>query len=165
MLADIFNCLSDDDVYSDAEIKGCLLILLSELLRNLTLVENNSGDSDIIKDIINYCYSNYDSDISLQSMSDELHISQFYISRLFNKKLKISFNDYINSIRIQNACKMLKNSEKTITEIATSVGYNSVRTFDRCFLKIKGTTPKNYCIKALKKDRQETTSPIENIYF
>jgi AraC-like DNA-binding protein len=46
---------------------------------------------------------------------------------------------------------MLKAGEQPITEIAYAVGYNSVRTFDRCFLMSKGTTPREYRLKALEK--------------
>lgn len=140
----IYDCNDRGDEYSDVEMRGSMLILMSEILRNVPLVESGAGDLNIVKDIITYCYENFDSDISLQSISDNLHVSKFYVSRIFSKRFNISFNDYINSIRIHNSCKMLKSGAMSITEIALAVGYNSVRSFDRCFMKLRGMTPKEY---------------------
>jgi AraC-like DNA-binding protein len=59
-------------------------------------------------------------------------------------KLQIGFNDYINSLRVSNACKYLVKSEKSITEISEIVGFNTLRTFNRAFVKQMGTTPSKY---------------------
>lgn len=130
--------------FSQSEIRGYLLVLFSELFRLIPLTENGSCETDIVKSIINFCYENYDSDISLQSISDELHISRYYISHLFSRKLHTGFNDYINSLRISRACEILKANDSPITEIAYAVGYNSIRTFNRCFLHIMNMSPKDY---------------------
>ncbi len=147
----IIDCKKSGDEYSETEVRGSMLILMSELCRNMKLVKNVSYDSNLVKDIINYCYENYADDISLQTIADELHISRYYISHLFGQRLHISFSDYINSLRVRSAAEMLKSGNKTITEIAYAVGYNSVRTFDRCFLKVRGITPKEYRAKAHSK--------------
>ncbi|MBE6655507.1 MAG: helix-turn-helix transcriptional regulator [Ruminococcaceae bacterium] len=117
----------------------------------MPLRENGSCETDVMKNIIHFCYENYDTDISLQTISDKLHISRYYISHLFNRKLHIGFNDYINSLRISRACEMLKLDDTPITEIAYSVGYNFIRTFNRCFQEIVGMTPKEYRRKKHKK--------------
>ncbi len=147
----IIDCKKSGDEYSETEVRGSMLILMSELCRNMKLIKNVSYDSDMVKDIINYCYENYANDISLQTIADELHISRYYISHLFGRRLHIGFNDYINSLRVRSAAELLKGGNKTVTEIAYMVGYNSVRTFDRCFLKIRGMTPKEYRSKAHSK--------------
>ena len=147
----MLECRRENGEYSETEARGCMLILLSELFKNMELVEKHSLSHDLAKDIISYCYENYTNDISLQSIADDLHISRCYISRVFTRRLHIGFNDYINSLRVRSACEMLKAGEQPITEIAYAVGYNSVRTFDRCFLMSKGTTPREYRLKALEK--------------
>ncbi len=145
------QCKKEQDEYSETEVRGCMLILLSELFRSIELQENESYDNDLVKDIINYCYDNYSGDISLQAIADELHISRCYISRIFSRRLHIGFNDYINSLRIRSACEMLKNTNLSVTEVAYAVGYNSVRTFDRVFLNERKMTPKEYRQKAFEK--------------
>lgn len=144
----IIECKESDAEYSETEVRGSMLVLLSEYFRSVRLVENVSCDNDLVKDIINYCYENYDSDISLQSISEALHISRYYISHLFSRRLHTGFNDYINSLRIRKACELLKSGDDPITEIACAVGYSSPRTFNRCFMNIRGMTPKEYRRKA-----------------
>ncbi len=153
-LENMVQCKRDQGEYSETEAKGCMLILMSELFRSIELQEKESCDNDLVKDIITYCYENYDGDISLQAIADELHISRCYISRIFSRRLHISFNDYINSLRIRSACEMLKNTNTSVTEVAHAVGYNSVRTFDRVFLNARGMTPKEYRQKAFEKKKQ-----------
>ncbi len=147
----MIQCKKEKGEYSETEARGCMLILMSELFRSIELQEKESCDNDLVKDIITYCYENYSGDISLQSIADELHISRCYISRIFSRRLHIGFNDYINSLRIRSACEMLKNTNISVTEVAYTVGYNSVRTFDRVFLSIRGMTPKEYRQKAFEK--------------
>lgn len=149
----LVQCSIERGEYSETEARGCMLILLSELFKNMELIEKGNYDHDLAKDIISYCYENYNTDISLQSIADALHISRCYISRIFSKRLHISFNDYINSLRIRKACEILKAGDMSVTEIAYAVGYNSVRTFDRCFMTVRGMTPKEYRIKALEKKK------------
>jgi putative transcriptional regulator yfiF len=154
----ILECVADGGEYSETEIRGSMLVLLSEMFRNAELVENASYDMGLAKDIINYCYDNYNTDISLNTVAHSLHVSRYYVSRLFSSRLNIGFNSYINSLRIRRACEMLKTNDRSVTEIAGAVGYNSVRTFDRCFAEIRGMSPKEYRKNVLaKKDKEKIT--------
>ena len=47
-------------------------------------------------------------------------------------------------MRVQAACDQLHTREKTITEIAYDTGFDTPRTFNRCFLAVKGMTPRQY---------------------
>ncbi len=150
-LSVLSSCNSTDDNFADSVVKGGVLILMGEYLRMVKLNKKSSHNTDTAKDIISFCYENYTGDISLSSVASALHISRYYVSHLFAERLNINFSDYINSLRIRKACELLKSSENSITEIAHAVGYNSVRTFDRCFVKIKGMTPREYRTKSLNK--------------
>ena len=61
-----------------------------------------------------------------------------------NQKLGMGFNDYVNSIRISNACRLLTESDMPIGEISETVGFNTVRTFNRAFVKHMGMSPREY---------------------
>lgn len=130
--------------FLETVVRGTLLVILSEFLNNANLQKIGTHNSDTSKDIINFCYENYTNDISLEKIASALHISRYYVSHLFAQKLRISFNDYINSLRVRKACELLKTDKMSITETALAVGYNSVRTFNRCFQKIRGITPREY---------------------
>lgn len=149
------ECDETRDKYSEILARGSLLIIMSEFLKNTSLEKISSHNTDLLKEILHYCYENYTSEISLESISNALHINKSHISRLFNKRLNVGFINYINSLRIRKACEMLKSNNFSITEIAFSVGYNSVRSFNRCFREIRGTSPKQYQIHAFEKKLQK----------
>lgn len=98
-----------------------------------------------IKNIINYCIENAcNTDISLGKVGKHFHLSKTYVSHLFSDKIGMTFVEFINSQRIEQACKLLKFSNMTITEIQYACGFNSQATFNRCFKHLLDTTPRTY---------------------
>lgn len=124
---------------------GHLLTLLAELLSNTTLIDAPT-DYDNVKKLLIYCSENYTEPLNLDIVSQQLHLSKYYISHMFSNKLHISFTDFINSLRIEHACTQLKKGVN-ITEIAFSSGFSSVRTFNRAFLQQMNMTPREYIKK------------------
>lgn len=151
----LHSCATKTEKYSETLARGALLILLSEIFRGTHLSKITGHNTDILKEILNYCYENYTNDISLQSISETLHIGRYYISRLFSQRLHVGFMEYINSLRIRKACELLKSGKHTITEIAFSVGYNSVRSFNRCFRMVRGTSPRKYQLDSFEQASRE----------
>ena len=62
----------------------------------------------------------------------------------FKTKTKKSFVEYLNEIRVSNACKLLLETEMGISEIAYACGYKTASNFNQLFKKLTGTTPKEY---------------------
>ncbi len=67
-----------------------------------------------------------------------------YVSNYFNKNASSTFYDYVNALRIEHACRLLKDSDDSVKVIADKSGYNSSQTFIRVFTKIKGVSPTEY---------------------
>lgn len=124
--------------------RGYLLALFGELFSEMSITPSKGGDATVLREIVNYCMQNYTSDLSLSVLESELHVSKYYISHLFSERMKVRFNDYINSFRVSAACRYLEQSDKSVTEISRLVGFNTLRTFNRAFLRQMGTTPSAY---------------------
>ncbi len=133
-----------DSELGQIEIRGYIISFLAALFRSIDFVKEKMEDMSVVKRILTYCTENYTEDLSLELLEKDLHINRFYISHLFSKKLKIRFNDYINSLRISCACKLLLESDMTMTEIIFASGFTTTRTFNRVFLKTMGQTPSQY---------------------
>lgn len=133
-----------DDSYVAAQRRGYLLALFSALLPRMKLSKLSLGDSNTLRSIVAYCAQNYAENLSLSLLQERLHLNKYYISHLFNDKLRIRFNDYINALRINEACRFLANTESSITEISELVGFNTLRTFNRAFMKHVGSSPSDY---------------------
>ena len=134
----------EEKKYRDQIYKGLLSVFFGELFSIISLKKTSLADLSTVKVLLGYCNDNYLGDISLESAANALHVSKYYISHLFNEKLKVSFNDYINSLRTADAVAMLESGVRSVTEIAQKCGFNTVRTFNRAFKNIYGVTPSEY---------------------
>ncbi|MBO5269451.1 MAG: AraC family transcriptional regulator [Clostridia bacterium] len=143
-----------ENAYGKAMRHGYLLAIFGELFREMSLSPPRDADATILKAVINYCMRNFTSDLSLSILENELHVSKYYISHLFSERLHIRFNDYVNSFRVSAACRYLQQSDKSVTEISRIVGFNTLRTFNRAFLRQVGETPSAY-----KKRIEQGVSP------
>ena len=158
LLSNTILALSDvyygEEPFREEILRGYLLVFFGRLLQRMSLHSIQSRDYNVLGLIMNYCLEHYQRDLSLSLLERELHLSKYYISHLMSTKLRIGFNDYVNSLRISHACKLLIQTDKTVTQIGEQVGFNSLRTLNRAFLKEKGMSPTEY----RKRKRQEKSS-------
>lgn len=130
--------------HKDNILKGYYLIFLGKIFPFFTLKPRKKSDTELLSALLQYCNRNYREEITLDSVAEALHVSKYHISHLFAEKIHIRFNDYIHMLRISDACRKLLSDEMSISKIAHSVGYNSIRSFNRSFIKRTGTTPTKY---------------------
>ena len=102
---------------------------------------SKTGKIDQVKEYID---SKYYEDMDLNGLSFMFHISQNYLSASFKKEIGMPITDYINTVRIKYAKQFLKNTDKSVKDIAEKVGYKNIRTFNRVFQKYEGITPTVY---------------------
>ena len=130
--------------YREAITKGYLLAFFGELLSRMSFKQTNQNDSMTLRSIVSFCAQNYSRELTLSTLEEELHLSKYYISHLFGSKIGTGFNDYVNALRVSEACRYLRRSNKSITEISTLVGFGTLRTFNRAFFKQVGMSPSEY---------------------
>lgn len=138
----IIEKYSTDSSYDKIAAKGYLLALLGEVLPLMTL-KNTPADEDSIRKILTYCSQHYTEPLSLAVLSEELHLNKYYISHIFKERMEMGFVDFLNSLRIEHACSLLKKGG-SITDAALSSGFSSIRTFNRVFASTMGMTPRDY---------------------
>lgn len=95
--------------------------------------------------IVNERFS--DNELTLAEIANELYISQSHLSKMFKKYIGESFGDYLRKIRVDHACKLLKNTEYTVKEIAVMCGKKDLQSFYNTFYELKGVTPTQYRTK------------------
>jgi DNA-binding LacI/PurR family transcriptional regulator len=110
--------------------------------------ENNQNEKNtFISDIKKYINWKFNEANLSQKCSIHFNFNHKYFLRKFKTYLSISFNDYVNDLKITRAAFLLKNSKKTITEIYFEIGYNSYQSFTNSFKKKYRLTPKSYRLK------------------
>ena len=124
-------------------ISAYLTALFGKLLKFYNIEKcRETGDS--VLEILEYCSEHYKENITVEIVAKSLHISKSAVSHIFSTRLSINFCEYINSLRIADAARMLKRSSLPITEIAYACGFSTIRTFNRAFLKQYGISPSKY---------------------
>ena len=103
---------------------------------------------ECIMRILIYAEENYKSSCLLEDAASAIGYDYAYISKKFKSAIGISFRKYVNTLRIILAKQLLLNETKTITEIASACGFNSLRAFNIEFKKAEGITPTEYKRKA-----------------
>jgi AraC-like DNA-binding protein/tetratricopeptide (TPR) repeat protein len=140
-----------------AELMQSLMFGLTRLIENTVIDEKEGseageGKQPIITEVtsermekaINYIKENFMSDISREGLALSVEMSPDYLGKLFKVYTGKKMSDYINELRINEAIRLLKLNNSTIAEIASSVGFENVKTFNRVFLKITSKSPRNY---------------------
>ena len=130
--------------HKDVLTKGYLLALCAEFMSMMDLSYTRTDENLTMKSIVAYCSQNFTKELSLSVLEKELHLSKFYISHLFGDILNIKFTDYVNSLRISEACRLLRATDHSITEVASMSGFGTLRTFNRAFIKRLEMSPSAY---------------------
>lgn len=98
----------------------------------------------LILQVINYIEQYYDADLHLPQIADLYFVNSQYLCRLFSKEMGVNFSDYLNTVRIKNAKILLHENQKSITEISSKVGFNSISYFNYVFKQRVGISPREY---------------------
>ena len=141
--------------------RGYLLALCAQLLPHMTVVKLSVGDSETLRTIVSFCTQNFAENLSLSLLEEKLHLNKYYISHLFSRRLGLGFTDYINSLRVSEACRYLLNSDHSITEIGSLVGFNTPRTFNRAFMRQMGMSPTEYRRRRLDELNEHIKNAME----
>ncbi|MGL4737132.1 MAG: response regulator transcription factor [Cellulosilyticaceae bacterium] len=98
----------------------------------------------LVKQAIDYIHNNYHKKLDLQTVADELFVSTWHLCKVIKKQTGTNFVDLLNEVRIEQAKKLLLESNMKIYEIAEHVGYADTAYFSKIFKKIANVTPNEY---------------------
>jgi AraC-like DNA-binding protein len=109
-------------------------------------MQSESGDAELeqINRIVNRITDDIGQAPTAAEAAAELGMSESRFSRFFRRATGNTFTDFVNRIRIHQACKLLMEGDRLITEICYEVGFNNVANFNRRFLEVKGMTPSEF---------------------
>lgn len=121
-------------------LRGNLIELVILTMRQINIPSTKAEQS--CDAIIHYVNENYSDRLSLSHLAKELNYSLPYLSRHFKEETGINFSEYVQKVRIEQSCRLLANTKKSVIEISQLVGYNDVKFFNQVFKKQKNMTPK-----------------------
>lgn len=132
-------------------VKAQLLLFLVELFRYCQEKQELGGDIknlhkmySKIRPVLDYIHEHFTEQLTLEDLAEHAIMNKSYLCTCFKETMNLRIFEYIDQLRINKACVLLKTTEESITEIALEVGYSSVSYFNRNFKHVKSITPRNY---------------------
>ena len=129
----------NDDVVTPAYLTA----LMGELVERVDMEPLALRELSATQQILTYCMQNRRQDLTLEAVADALFVSKAQITRTF-LGLGMNFRDYINQLRIADACWLLSQTAMPVADVMSESGFNNQGTFNRLFLKNCGVTPSEY---------------------
>ena len=124
---------------------GYLHLFLSYLFSCIRLKQvDKHVQSGLSYQVLHYISEHFTEPLSLETTARALGISRIHLSHIFSQQLRINFRQYINTLRIDRACYLLRDPNYNISQIAYLCGYGNPRTFHRAFLAQCQMPPKQY---------------------
>ncbi|CAH1222989.1 HTH-type transcriptional activator RhaR [Paenibacillus allorhizoplanae] len=97
-----------------------------------------------ILEVVRYMNTHYMQDLPLHLLAEKFYVSPYYLSRFFKEATGFTFVEYLNSVRIKEAKKLLEQTSLKVSLIARKVGFGSVTHFGRVFKLVTGHAPLYY---------------------
>lgn len=121
----------------------CVVGFLSEQGINVKASSAGGNIQHIISNILEYINENFRTAGEME-VADKFGISYSYFSRSFKQIMNMSFKEYVNYLKINEAQKLLLTTNKSITDISMELGFSSSSHFINVFKKYKDCSPKQY---------------------
>lgn len=123
----------------------CLVVeMLILIMRGIGRKEDKSKESAVISQITTYIKKHYMQHLRLSDFSKQYNYSLSHLSKKFQAETQMGFMEYLQHIRVEQACKLLETEDKTISQIADAVGYSDIKFFNKIFKETLGLTPRDF---------------------
>ena len=143
LIKGIFSEMQDKEYMYRDMVARYLMMLVVEIIRKLRTTELPAKVS-VTMDIfpaIDYVKKNYAAVIRVPDLARICGMSESYFRKVFEKYMNMKPMDYVNFVRIQRGCALLRETDLTVAVVSDRIGYESVSTFIRNFKRIIGCTP------------------------
>lgn len=117
-----------------------ILSLTGEYLKNY----KGKTQFALVQKTINYIHQNFSTISSIEEIASKLFVSYSHLRNVFKKELGITIYDFLLSVRMEEAKKLLTTSKMNLSQIAYKVGYSDYDYFKTVFAKYNGITPREY---------------------
>ncbi len=128
-------------------IRAYLVQLITKIFREIdrkTTSSTTKEQKEVVSKAIEYMRKNYNTPIHLDSLVTDIFLSKDYFRQLFKTTTGMSVTDFIQRTRIEEACKLLLTTKRSVFDIAGDCGFMDVKFFYKTFKKITGKTPSEF---------------------
>ncbi len=113
-------------------------------LNTTPVLQTNISDSERLQRVYSYVLDNYLKEIHLEEVAEIANLSVTGFCRYFKKINSKTFIEYVNEVRVEHACRLLREEDTSVTASCYESGFNNFSNFSRHFKKITGLSPIQY---------------------
>lgn len=132
----------DMELWEKMELRSAILLFFSRFIRKATLRVWTKDER--LKKVLTHINRNIEKNIEVKELAELAYVTKSYLIRMFKKEFGTSPIQYINKKKVEKAQLLLFTTDKSIKDVAYTLGYNDHSYFIRMFRKISGTTPQEY---------------------
>lgn len=125
------------------QLMGCIH-LAGRGNRDIGAIEPGGRALRYSEQIMQWIELHYAEEVSLDQLAELMHLSKFYVSRVFHEETGSNIIDYLTARRIKQASRLLQSTSQSIEEVGIQVGYPNASYFIHIFKKVVGVTPLKY---------------------
>ncbi|MBO6215406.1 MAG: helix-turn-helix transcriptional regulator [Lachnospiraceae bacterium] len=144
LILKIMDECRNENIYYRESIKGYLRALVIEVLRldeEREKALRGNRISSYIRRTIEYINTNYAKELKVSDIAGDCGLSESHFRRIFEENMNMKPLDYLNMVRIDEACRLIRKGEQSMEEIGEAVGYSTPSTFNRNFKKLTDMKP------------------------
>ncbi|MDP1816337.1 MAG: AraC family transcriptional regulator [Leadbetterella sp.] len=101
-------------------------------------------DSERMSIIFDQILKNFKEPVSVEDLAQKVNLTKAAFCRYFKARTQKTFVEYLMQVRINHACKLLKETDLSVLEICYESGFNNLSNFNRQFLKLTKQNPKAF---------------------
>lgn len=124
-------------------LQGYAMAIVGTLLPCLSLTAKPDSGSDALHELLLYVNAHYRESLTRRDLAQAVGYNESYISHLFSERMGTTLVDYITSLRLKDARELLR-TDMTVSQISLTLGFGSIRSFNRAFSREFGTSPSAY---------------------
>lgn len=139
-----YNYIKDIQGFKSVDELAEWLKLIMSRFTDLVFDLTNVKHVDVIYKAIDYIKQNFTRKLSLEEVASKVFLSPSYFSKIFNEEMKLSYNAYLNQLRIEMSKNLLLDNSLSLIDISSRVGFEDQSYFSKVFKKITGVSPGKY---------------------
>lgn len=147
LMTEIYEIAGSDDYIRDMRINeklsSLLTLVMSQSWNPAAKSEDHNKKRDV-KPIKAYIDEHYSEKLTLEMIAERFYINKYYLSRLFKEQYGFTLMSYLQLVRITQAKRLLRFTDKKIEEIGRECGMSDLTYFSRVFKKIEGLSPSRF---------------------
>jgi len=104
----------------------------------------NEKEQQLVSDVIKYIYDNYTKELTINDVTEKFDITDTKLNKILMAYSGKRFIEFLNALKIDKACEMLLTTDKSVIDISFELGFNTVKTFNNNFSKLKNMSPTDF---------------------